>query len=293
MKLALVWGNNYDDKLSTTHHTFWEATLKDCDIEFNRFTWTDWQTRMQSDYDLFMFIDFNPCLYQLHKFNQFHPRCFLWWDSFHHPLTYVAQVTEMFDRSYFMECSTVNGLRNQGLTTIHWSPTAFYEGIYHPIEGIKKIYDFAFIGQPDDTVVRKGKTRKEFFTELQMKYPNSYINQQIYGDAVNMVYNQSRILLDRTIYNNVGTRIMETMGSGGFVLVNRGKVNSGIDMLAIDNHHFVSYDDSIEDCQKKMDYYLEHENERNKIAAAGHKHFLANHTYKHRLQEILKSFGLR
>jgi hypothetical protein len=291
MKICLIWGNHYDDKPYHTHHSFWEATLKDLGIEFVRYTWGDWQIHMKPEYDLYFFIDFHPCLYQLHKYPQFHPRVFYWWDCFHHSFCYPAQITEMFDRAYLAEYNTAIALQNQGLTNVFWLPPAFYEGCYHPIN-INKIYDFSFIGQPDDTVVRKGKTRKEFFIELQVKYPKSCIVQSVWGEDVNKIYNQSRILVDRTIYNNVGTRVFETIGSGGFTLVNRGKVNSGIDKLAIDGAHFISYDDSLEDCIKKMEYYLNYEAEREKITKAGYKHFLINHTYSHRLDVILKDFGL-
>lgn len=291
-KIALIWGNHYNDKLAHTHHTFYEISLKDMGIQFDRFSWTDWQTHMRPEYDLYFFIDFNPILYQLHKYPQFHPRCFYFWDSFHFPLTYVAQVTEMFDRSYFAELITSQGLQNLGYTTVHWLPPAFYPGIYRPIPEIEKNLDFSFIGQPDSVVTRKGKTRKDFFEELSNKYPKSIVEQSVYGDDVNKIYNHSRILIDKTIWGNIGTRIFEIIGSGGFALINKCKFQNGIDKLAIDNVHYVSYDDSWSDCVSKIDYYLEHEDERKKIAQAGHKHFLANHTYKHRLEQIFKDFGL-
>jgi hypothetical protein len=202
----------------------------------------------------------------------------------------------MFDRSYFAEYQTVTALRSQGLETIHWLPPAYYENLFRPL-GITQDMDFAFVGQSDDTVVRRGLTRKQFMEKLVGQVHNGRllsgaVKQGIYGETVNVLYNRSKVLLDRTIYNNVGTRMFETVGSGGFVLANRGKVSSGIDQLAIDGHHFVSYNDSYWDFIDKLGYYLDHDDERRKIAAFGHAHFLKNHTYANRLRTILDDFGL-
>lgn len=296
LKIALIWGHHYNDKPFHTHHTFFELTLRDMDIQFERFSWHDWQLFMESKYDLYLFIDFDPSLYKVHDKNWLHPRAFLWWDSFHFSFAYPAQVTELFDRSYFVELNTVTALQNQGLTTVCWSPPAFYEQLYRPLD-IQKDLDFSFIGQPDDTVVNHGLTRKQFVQKLSSHSLNNIklngvVAQGVYGDAVNELYNRSKILFDRTIYNNVGTRAGEIIGSGGFALINKGKVNSGIDRLAVDGHHFVSYDGSFDDFMRKFEYYLDHPQDREKIAIAGRDHYFKYHTYKHRIISILTDFGL-
>jgi spore maturation protein CgeB len=38
---------------------------------------------------------------------------------------------------------------------------------------------------------------------------------------------------------------------------------------------------------EKAKYYLEHDEEREKIARAGYDEFINNHTYKHRVEKIL------
>jgi spore maturation protein CgeB len=119
-----------------------------------------------------------------------------------------------------------------------------------------------------------------------------YVGQGIYGDAVNQVYNESLVCVDRKIGFNIGTRFFETIGSGGFLLTNRNRVDDGMDDLAVDGHHFISYDDSYEDLEKKVRYYIENADIREKIAKAGHKYFYENHRYVNRWQTILKDLGL-
>lgn len=289
MRVAVVWGYQRLERVWSTHHQFWEAALRQRpNIEVIRYTWDDWQ-QMPDDFDLYFFIDFHPSLFKVCR-TQFHPRIFYWFDSFHHSFVYPAQIIECFDRSYFAEYQAVKALNNLGVSKVRWLPAAYHPDVYKPIQATK-LHQYAFIGQPDDTVIRKGTTRKEFIEKFKSEQLHGYVGQGIYGEDVNRVYNESEILIDRTIYSNIGTRIFETIGSGGFLLVNRGPIPSGIDELAMDGRHFISYDDSYEDCLDKMKYYLNNSKERNKIATAGEIHFRKNHTYSNRLDTIFSDLG--
>jgi len=285
IKIAAIWSTHKNDPTFSTHHSFWEETIKDrTDCVFDRYTWLDFH-QMPHGYDLYLFIDFHPSLYSLDTLN-YHPRVFYWWDCFHQPFSFVSQVTELFDMSYFAEYQTANYLANQGYK-VKWLPPAFYPKLYRPIEA-DNLYHYAFVGQLDTTIKRKGLTRLDFISQLaRTPSINGYIGRNVFGEQVNLIYNQSRILFDRTIFNNIGTRFFETIGSGKFTLANRTKGPNGADLLAVDGVHYVSYDDTFQDFIFKLRYYLEHENERVKIQKQGAEHFLNNHTYNHRLNQIL------
>lgn len=290
-KIAFIWGYNRHEMQWFSHHQFWEASLREYpDTEIHRYTWENWQD-MPKGYDLYFFMDFHPTLFQVSK-SSFHPRIFYWFDCFHHSFAYPAQVIDCFDRSYFAELQVVKALNSMGVTKVRWMPPAFYQGLYRPVE-VAKIYGWAFVGQPDDVVIRRGMTRKEFMTNL-IKEDGiiGYVDQQIYGEKINLKYNESMVLLDRTIFNNIGTRFFEVVGSGGFLLANRTKIYNGIDELAVEGRHFVSYDDSYADCLDKLKYYIAHNEERTKIAKDGYDYFINNHTYAHRIKKIFDEMGL-
>lgn len=291
MKIAIIWGYSRSEILWGTHHQFWEAALRQFpNIEVVRYTWDNWQT-MPQGFDLYFFVDFHPSLFRV-AHTKYHPRVFYWFDSFHHSFTYPAQLIECFDRSYFAEMHAVKALNSLGVSKVTWLPAAYHPVVYHPISA-DKLHDYAFVGQPDDVVIRKGLTRKEFITRFQLEKLNGYVGQGVYGQSVNQIYNETKVLVDRSIYCNIGTRFFETIGSGGFLLVNRGLIPSGIDELAMDGAHFVSYDDSFEDCLSKMKFYLDNSNERERIARNGQAFFLKNHTYEKRLLTILSDVGLQ
>jgi hypothetical protein len=290
-KVAFVWNHQHEERPWSCHYQFLEATLRQYEnIEVCRYNFSNWQT-MPTDLDLYIFADFDQSLFKIND-KSYHPRIFYWLDSFHHSFVYLAQVINCFDMSYLSEYQTVKALRNMNISKVRWLPAAYYPNIYRPIN-IPKSYHWAFVGQPDDVVIRKGLTRKAFFEKLYTEPGlRGYVNQGVYGDDINRIYNESTVLLDRTIYYNLGTRFFETIGSGGFLLVNRGPISNGADEISFDGQHYISYDDSYEDCVDKLRYYLEHTRERQRIARNGEDYFTKHHTYKHRVDSILTDLGL-
>lgn len=107
-----------------------------------------------------------------------------------------------------------------------------------------------------------------------------------YFHEMPLVFRQSRINLNisrRGIKSGVPLRAFDIMGCGGFLLT-----NFQADLLDdfVPGEDFVYYE-SKEDLLQKVDYYLEHEEERRAIAQNGHDKVAAGHTYRHRVREIL------
>lgn len=92
----------------------------------------------------------------------------------------------------------------------------------------------------------------------------------------------------RSIVTGIPLRVFDVFGCGGFLLT-----NYQADMLDyfIPDQDFVYYD-GVEDLVEKAGYYLEHDEEREKIAANGYKKVCENHTFAHRVTEILRVAGL-
>lgn len=101
------------------------------------------------------------------------------------------------------------------------------------------------------------------------------------------VYKNVKINLNitlRSIETGIPLRVMEIMGSGGFVISNYQE-----DIL----EHFIPGEDIVlytdyKDLLHKVDYYLSHEEERKKIAKSGYEKVKKYHTYKNRIEEILE-----
>lgn len=77
--------------------------------------------------------------------------------------------------------------------------------------------------------------------------------------------------------------VFDIMGSGGFLMS-----NFQLDFLDlfVPGKDFVYYE-SKENILDKIRYYLAHEEERRAVARNGHNKVAANHTYRHRVREML------
>jgi hypothetical protein len=289
--IALIHGHSIEFFNEWHHVGFWKRSfdeMKDS-IELHLYTWDNWKT-MPEGYDLYLFLDYRPSLWEVERYN-YHPRALFWWDCFHHLQSVSIQLALVFDRVYVAERIESNYIRTIGYSNVEWLPGSYYPGIYHPIEGSSKVHSFGFIGQFDDTVIRKGLTRKGLLDQLCSKY-GGFLTNNCRGVYTNQIYNESKIMPERTIFANIGTRLFEVVGSGGFCLMNRYPCNNGLDELGVDGLHFVTYDESSDDFFNKFEYYLKNDKERQTIAKSGQKYFLEKHTYKHRIQKILKDFNL-
>ena len=107
-----------------------------------------------------------------------------------------------------------------------------------------------------------------------------------YYDMAPYVFKTARINLNislRSIKSGMPLRIFDIMGAGGFLLT-----NFQADFLDyfVPGEDYV-YFDSTNDLLQKLDYYLTHEKERAAIAQNGYEKIKAQHTYKHRIEEIL------
>jgi hypothetical protein len=294
--IVLICGDNYSADVDgwyreRNYYGSWKYSLEN-HPEVNLihwYPWCNWRTMPTENIDLYFFLDFRPDLWALADYEKLHPRVLCWGDAFHTLFSVVAQIPLVFDKVYVSEFLDAQHLKLCGFNNVDWLPGAFCPDWFKPLDHLQKEIDVGFIGQLDDTVVRNKTTRKRMFNALAKKF-NTVVNQNIRGPAVNEMFNKSKILIERTIFCNMGSRIFETIGSGGFGLINKYPCYNGLEQLGMDGVHFVTYDESEKDAENKIQYYLTHEDERNRIAKAGYEYFLNHHTYKHRIDKILNDF---
>ena len=191
---------------------------------------------------------------------------------------------------------------------------------YQP-QSIEKKYDIVFNGNLYSFRIPFLKTlisklRKDIDFKILSKFKDIGIDDRYWLNktdkffnhpSLNTVYNQSKILLSFGIYaDNVDyysekdlenidgvfnrcwgypCRIFSYMGSGGFTLADQRKeacryFEEGVEAITYN---------SIDECIEKIEYYLEHEEEREKIAEAGHKRYLKDHTIETRMKKVLEA----
>lgn len=172
---------------------------------------------------------------------------------------------------------------------VDFMPHAAEPTAYPKFEIIKK-YDVSFIGHLQETNNYNDMNRVDFLDRMFQEFPNFYFGtrsplnpeKNMFEDA-SKTFSMSKIVLNISITDDINMRVFETMSSGSFLLTNDLPT---LKVIGEDGKHFVTYN-SYDDAVKKAKYYIEHDDERETIAKAGHEHFLNNHTYKHRIESIL------
>ena len=86
----------------------------------------------------------------------------------------------------------------------------------------------------------------------------------------------------RSIGSGIPLRAMDILGCGGFLLTN---YQADFEKYFVNGQDYV-YFESPQDLVEKAGYYLEHEDERIKIAASGHEKMKQLHTYDIRIKQM-------
>jgi spore maturation protein CgeB len=133
--------------------------------------------------------------------------------------------------------------------------------------------------------------RKDIVTKLYTPNPTpQYTHVKNMGTVhyekeMPLVFRYSKINLNitlRSIQNGIPLRAMDIMGAGGFLLTN---YQQDFSLHFVEGEDYVCYD-SLSDMMDKIQYYLEHDRERQEIAGNGYKKVSQNHTYEQRFAEI-------
>jgi len=166
---------------------------------------------------------------------------------------------------------------------------------YDGVETYEYIYANYVINRKITAIERKeilemiGKNRRLnlFTSDSDYKAPGIVNRGKIdYYNDMPYVFKTSDINLNitlRSIQRGIPLRAVDILGCGGFLLTNYQE-----DMLRffVPDEDFVYYDGR-QDLMDKIDYYLNHDEERKAIAANGHDKVKAGHTYQQRLEEII------
>ncbi|MBE5915255.1 MAG: hypothetical protein E7273_00260 [Pseudobutyrivibrio ruminis] len=108
-----------------------------------------------------------------------------------------------------------------------------------------------------------------------------------YWSEMPLVFRNSKINLNMTIPNiksGIPLRIYDILGAVGFCLTN---FQAELPMFFENEKHLVWYY-SNEDLYEKVDFYLRHESERERIAESGREFVSENYSYESRIKDMLK-----
>lgn len=181
----------------------------------------------------------------------------------------------------------------------HYLPAGvFDQECYY--ENTEKIRDIIFVGSK--TYHPEWPYRPQLINWLSDNYKNNFEHYGngglgvIRGDQLNKLYASTKIVIGDSLCPKFtypyywSDRVYETLGRGGFLI---HPYVSGMEKEFVDKEHLVFYKyGNFNQLKKLINYYLENDDEREKIRIAGHKLVKEKYTYKNRWQIILKELNI-
>ncbi|MCO5211890.1 MAG: glycosyltransferase [Caldilinea sp.] len=188
-----------------------------------------------------------------------------------------------FDVVFVAQKDYVSILRRiVGHDQVYWLPLAAALDV-HGDRNLDRIYDVGFVGNIAHAHRKTARQRR--LALLAARFNTNDFYRQYTPPQVGEVYSQSRIVFNTSIAGDVTMRIFEGTAAGALVLTD--PVQNGFAELFELGAEVVVYQDD-DDLLAKVHYYLEHPQEREAIARAGQTRTLAQHTYRHRVEQILE-----
>ena len=185
----------------------------------------------------------------------------------------------------------------------HFMPPGVYdkECYIHPDKN-KKYYDHDVIFVGSKRYHQEYPFRPKLIDFLRETYADRFCHVggdgdtgTVRGDALNRIYARSKIAIGDTLNINfnypyyTSDRLFESTGRGGFTIYPN---IVGLDQYFKDDEVVWYEHGNLDDLKKKIDYYLEHDDEREQIRLRGHERTKREHTYVHRWEQILKELGI-
>jgi spore maturation protein CgeB len=182
----------------------------------------------------------------------------------------------------------------------HYIPAGVFdkEATYKPTKTLS--HEVVFVGSK--RYHPEWKYRSQLIDWLQSTYNKRFEHwgndgiKTIRGKNLNHLYASTKIVVGDTLCPNFSypdywsDRVYETLGRGGFII---HPYISGMEKEFTDKEHLVFYEyKNFKQLKELIDYYLEHDEERERIRVSGHNLVKEKYTYKNRWEQILKELGI-
>jgi len=189
---------------------------------------------------------------------------------------------KLFDFVFVAQKDFVNLLKN-GKVDFHvkWLPLFCKTGKDKKLL-VPKEHAVSFVGNINK---ERNPRRAKLISALRKRIP-IYCTKGTYVD----VFNKSKIVLNQSVKNDVNFRTFEALGCGSFLLTD--SVSNGLSELFADKKHLVLYEsNNVEQIVNFVNYYLEHDQERDNIALQGMQESSKKHTDICRAETIINTIA--
>lgn len=203
-------------------------------------------------------------------------------------LDFQRNIAKDFDYVFVAMKDYLNAFRKIH-DNVFWLPLAADPGI-HKNYHVNKLFDIGYVGSmpmvSKPSELHKDKMR--LLNNLGKKY-NVLAVGNVWKENVGKIYSMSKIGFNKSVGGDLNMRVFEIMSCGTLLLTD--KIGNGLTDFFMDRKHLVLYETE-DELDELIQYYLENEEEREKIAITGQKEVHEKHTYDIRMRTMLEVMGL-
>jgi hypothetical protein len=204
---------------------------------------------------------------------------------------------KQFDQVFLCHKPDVKKMQADGIKRVEWLPMACHPPVdptarelvemnaVKSLDELVQLWDLCFVGFLHDD--KEGNSRLDYLDAVFGAFPNSWFALRRFFTEAAARYAKAKVGFNVSIRDDLNMRFFEVLSYGSCLVTNRD-VAGWEDLGFRDMEHFVGYQ-GIEEAIAKIRWCLEHPVERVEIAKAGHRLVRAEHTYEHRVQQILKA----
>ncbi|MEZ0368024.1 MAG: glycosyltransferase [Candidatus Sericytochromatia bacterium] len=231
------------------------------------------------------------------------PELVLWWDPVYQPIPpgieacpyptalipgdwnlafgTVLQAAQSFD-AVFADARLGPILTRAGIPCVlPWPGFAFDASELYLEPGLERIHDICFIGNMNPSIHPRRSQYLAQVLKLQDRY-RLFLRHGVWGADYRRALNQSRIVLNYSICQVMNMRAYEAPACGALLFIE--EANLEVRSVFRDRESCVLYNEA--NLLELLEYYLEHEDERAAIAAAGHR-IVQDYTYERHFERLL------
>jgi spore maturation protein CgeB len=224
--------------------------------------------------------------------------------------TPILAVAPFYRHIFCQGTEAVELLEYHGIKNAHWLPVGCDMNVHRRVELTTeevRIYshDIVFVGSyyPERAALFENLVDFDFaiwgpgWHQLEEESPLKGHIKGLYSQPAEWItiYSASKIVLathyrdpqNRFPVYQASPRIFEALACKCFVLVDGQR---DVFSLFNDGEHLAGFDGA-EDLRQKIEYFLAHSQKRNRIAKQGFKEVSENHTFIHRITELLATVG--
>lgn len=234
-------------------------------------------------------------------------RRFAWWVEADERIDEALIEVPQFDRFFFINSASVEAARRAGYSHCAYLPHAVDPTVFRPLQHIARSLDFAFVGLwsqkrqrfleaalevSENGAVYGPKWWRKTYKDPRLR--RIVKGRYIGGEPLVRLYNSAKIVINVTEWgagsgarrSGMTMRLFEVPACGTLLLTDR---STEIEAAVTPGEHVATFVD-VDEFRAKLRHYLQHERERERLAASGMEHVRSQHSYDRMADTLIGAY---